>query len=107
MCSVTNPEKSGRVPSSHFRVEKCSLLDFDASHFRETTMTMIKSLLSTLLLLVTFTPCTGSGAFSRGIAVNAGTSLFGIPRGGGLFGGNKQDKYVIRVVVHVSSQSYM
>mmetsp|Transcript_13335 Transcript_13335/g.24103 ORF Transcript_13335/g.24103 Transcript_13335/m.24103 type:complete len:353 (+) Transcript_13335:19-1077(+) len=55
-------------------------------------MTMIKSLLATLLLLVTLSPCKGSGAFSRGISVNTGTSLFGIPRGGGLFGGNKQEK---------------
>jgi hypothetical protein len=62
---------------------------------QSTTMTMINSLLATLLLLVTLTPCTGSGAFSRGISVNTGTSLFGIPRGGGLFGGNKQEKYVM------------
>lgn len=59
-------------------------------------MIELKPLLSTLLLLVTIAPCTGSSAFSRGIAVNGGSSLFGmIPRGGGLFGGNKADTYVL------------
>lgn len=48
---------------------------------------MIKTILSTLLLVVTISPCTGSGAFSRGIAMNGGSNLFGISRGGGLFGG--------------------
>ena len=71
-------------------------LTFSRDSYREhSTMTMIKSLLSTLLLIVTIVPCKGSSAFSRGISATGGSSLFGIPRGGGLFGGNKADKYVL------------
>jgi hypothetical protein len=53
-------------------------------------MMAIKSLLSSLLLLTSVSTNEASSAFSRGVAVNANhASLFGIPRGGGLFGGNK------------------
>jgi len=91
--------RDGFVPRGEKARHRSSRLTFSRES-EDTTMTMIKSLLSTLLLLVTITPSTGSGAFSRGIALNGGASLFGISRGGGLFGGNKQDnKYVIDDVV--------
>ena len=52
-------------------------------------MIAINSLLSSLLLLASISTSAASSAFSRGAVLSGGTSLFGIPRGGGLFGGNK------------------
>lgn len=50
----------------------------------------IKHFLSALLLLFSFSSVSASSAFSRGVATAAQNALFGIPRGGGLFGGKNE-----------------
>jgi hypothetical protein len=52
-------------------------------------MMTYKQLLSAFLLLGSVCSGRASTAFSRGLTKIVPKSVFGIPRGGGLFGGNK------------------
>lgn len=51
---------------------------------------IMKGFLATVLVLLGISASVASTAFSRGIAQNAESLVFGLPRGGGLFGGAKQ-----------------
>jgi hypothetical protein len=50
----------------------------------------MKGIFATVLVLLGISASVASTAFSRGIAQNAESLVFGLPRGGGLFGGAKQ-----------------
>lgn len=74
-----------------------ALLTFFVFHhfFPFQTATTMKSLFTTFLVVLGISASLASRSFSRGVTQRDEGLVFGLPRGGGLFGGSKQYVYVL------------